>query len=140
MSWGNPLGKILASSRGAWLWLCWILIWGAVPAKAQATGEFLVHPNHERGLSANTAYEVGLADHLNLFNGNLTFTLPIGQRYPVSEGFSWGLTLASNSQIWDWEQEATFCDHDGNGPGSQKKVPGTSPSPAMISTPDWVGL
>ena len=83
--------------------------------EAQSNPSFQVHPNHERGLSADTAYEVGFLDNINLFNGNLVLTLPIGQRFPVNGGFSWGLTLAYNSQLWDWDQIVTTCDLNGDG-------------------------
>ncbi len=99
----------------SWLVLAWCS--AQAQGQGQATGQFLVHPNHQRGLTAQTAYEVNFLDNVNLFNGNLTLTLPMGQSYPVSESFSWGLTLAYNSQLWDWESMATFCDRDGDGPG-----------------------
>ncbi|MCB1034392.1 MAG: RHS repeat protein, partial [Acidobacteria bacterium] len=81
-----------------------------------ATGQYLVHPNHQRGFSAETAYEVGGFDNVNLFNGNLTLSLPIGQGLQVAEGFSWSLSLAYSNQLWDWEYMNTFCDPDGSGP------------------------
>ncbi|HMB52217.1 MAG TPA: hypothetical protein VKU40_02800, partial [Thermoanaerobaculia bacterium] len=43
-------------------------------------------------------------DRLNLFNGNLTLALPIGDGYPVSSHFSYELVLAYNSLAWDFEE------------------------------------
>ena len=65
------------------------------------------HPNLERGFSADTAYQIGEIDHVNLFNGGLTLTIPIGSSYPVGGALSYGLTLVYSSKLWDWE---TLCD------------------------------
>ena len=62
-------------------------------------------PSRERGFSADTAYSfVGDLDQVNLFNGNLTITLPIGQQYPVTPGFGHGLTAVYNSNVWQIEK------------------------------------
>ncbi|MCB1037706.1 MAG: hypothetical protein KDD47_27990, partial [Acidobacteria bacterium] len=57
----------------------------------------------ERGFKAEQAYEFGEIDHVNLFNGNLTLTVPIGQTYPIGPELSFGLTLVYNSNLWDYE-------------------------------------
>jgi len=40
-------------------------------------------PSQQRGLLADTAYQSGDLDTVNLFNGNLSVALPLGQPYPV---------------------------------------------------------
>ncbi|MGC8917442.1 MAG: RHS repeat domain-containing protein, partial [Thermoanaerobaculum sp.] len=40
---------------------------------------------------------------MDLYNGHVTLTIPIGPKYPVSERFSYGLTLTYNSNIWAYE-------------------------------------
>ena len=44
-------------------------------------------------------------DTVNLFNGNLTIAIPIGQRYTVNGGLSYGLTLTYNSHLWDFTRK-----------------------------------
>lgn len=62
------------------------------------------HPNVARGFSRDKAFQVGDVDHVNLFNGNLVLTLPLGQSFPVGGGLSFGLTLTYNSNAWDFEE------------------------------------
>ena len=66
-----------------------------VPARAQQ------HPNVAQGFGASGSFAAGDVDSVNLFNGNLVITLPLGQRYPVNAGLSYGLTLIYNSQVWE---------------------------------------
>ncbi|HEV2915335.1 MAG TPA: RHS repeat-associated core domain-containing protein [Pyrinomonadaceae bacterium] len=58
------------------------------------------HKNQERGFSANSAYASQEIDHINLFNGNLVLTIPIGSRYPVGGQLSYSMTLFYNSNSW----------------------------------------
>lgn len=62
-------------------------------------------PAQQRGLSADTAYSLGDIDSVNLFNGNLSLTLPLGQSYPVGPAFSLGFSLGYNSKVWDYEEK-----------------------------------
>src|SRR5215218_4554735 len=62
-------------------------------------------PSQERGFQAEKAFHVGDFDTVNLFNGNLVLTIPIGGSYPVSGGLAYGLTLAYNSNVWDFQQD-----------------------------------
>ncbi len=62
-------------------------------------------PSRTRGLSADSVYQVGDLDNVNLFNGNLSLTIPIGQTYPVSPRLSYRLTLVYNSNVWDFDDE-----------------------------------
>ncbi len=68
----------------------------AVPAGADQ------HPNLDRGFAADKVYDLSGVDSIDLFNGRLTLSIPIGQRYPVSSGLSYGLTLVMNSNLWDY--------------------------------------
>lgn len=58
--------------------------------------------NLQRGFAADKAYAFGEIDSVNLFNGNLVLTIPIGGGYPVGGGLSYGLKLVYNSNIWDF--------------------------------------
>jgi RHS repeat-associated protein len=59
--------------------------------------------NVERGFAAEKVYAFGEVDSVNLFNGNLVLTIPIGGGYPVNGGLGYGLKLIYNSNIWDFQ-------------------------------------
>src|SRR3954453_16889869 len=56
-----------------------------------------VHPNTAGGFPVDQSFHVGDIDNVNLFNGALTVTIPIGPSYPVNGGFSYSLKLVANS-------------------------------------------
>jgi hypothetical protein len=62
------------------------------------------HPNLERGFAAEKAFQIGDVDHVNLFNGNLLITLPVGGTYPVGGTLSYGLRLVFNSNPWNFQE------------------------------------
>jgi YD repeat-containing protein len=67
------------------------------------------HPNNARGFDIGKPYQMNGIDNVNLFNGSLTVTIPIGQRYHVNGGLGYGLTLIYNSNLWDTvENDTTF--------------------------------
>ncbi len=57
-------------------------------------------PIEERGFSAESVYQMGEIDSVNLYNGNLTLSIPLGPTYPVNN-LSYGLHLTYNSNAWD---------------------------------------
>jgi len=69
----------------------------ASPALAQED------PNLARGFSPGELYDYSGVDTVNLFNGNLVLSIPVGLRYPLGGGFSYGLVLSYNSTVWDFE-------------------------------------
>ena len=64
-----------------------------------------VHPNTEGGVAVDKAFQVGEIDNVNLFNGSLTLTVPLGQRYPVGGSLSYGLTLLYNANPWNFQDD-----------------------------------
>lgn len=72
-----------------------LLLSGALAAQQPAASE--------RGFNPEKVYQTGDVDNVNLLNGNLVLTIPIGATYPVSGGLSYGLTLTYNSNLWDYE-------------------------------------
>lgn len=60
-----------------------------------------VDPNVERGFSSVGVYDGGGIDHVNLQNGNLALTIPLGGPFPVDGALSYGLTLTYNAKVWD---------------------------------------
>ncbi len=71
----------------------------AAPSPAQ------VHPTAQKGFAADKAFQIGDVDHVNLFNGNLVLTIPVGQEYSTEGGFSYRLALHYNSKVWDYEED-----------------------------------
>ena len=63
------------------------------------------HPNHAQGFEPQKVFEIGDVEAVNLFNGNLNLSLPLGPRYPVSEALSYGLTLSYSGNVWEWEED-----------------------------------
>jgi len=61
------------------------------------------HPNLERGFAAEKVYSFGELDSVNMLNLNLNLSIPLGQSYPVSSGFSYSMALAYNTKLWDYE-------------------------------------
>ncbi len=62
-----------------------------------------VHPNTAPGFPVDQSFHVGDIDSVNLFNGALTLTIPIGGSYPVNGGFSYSLKLTYNSSPWQFK-------------------------------------
>lgn len=71
--------------------------------------------DQKKGFNADNVYLLHDIDTINAFNGNLTITIPIGARYPIAEGFNYGLTLHSNANLWEseivWDQDGDFSPH-----------------------------
>lgn len=60
------------------------------------------HPNHEKGFQAEKVFQFGSLDSVNIFNGNVMVTMPIGQRYTVNAGLSYAFNLNYNGKLWDY--------------------------------------
>jgi RHS repeat-associated protein len=69
--------------------------------------------NFERGFVPEKLYHFNDVDHVNMFNGNLVLTIPIGTSYPLGGGSSYSLTLTYNSSVWE------FLEVTPNLPGNQ---------------------
>lgn len=61
------------------------------------------HPNIARGLGSGASQESSGLDHINTYNGSLTVTIPIGQKFQVGGAFQYGLTLVYTGKIWKFE-------------------------------------
>lgn len=74
-------------------------------------------PQHERGFDPQKAFAFSDVDHVNLFNGGLTLTIPIGLSYPLDGGLSYALTLTYSSNVWEYdtlcEQGQQYCHYWG---------------------------
>lgn len=56
-------------------------------------------PNLHRGFAPDKAFAVGDIDSVNLFNGNLTLSVPVGGTYSDDGGLTYGLLLTYNSNV-----------------------------------------
>ena len=81
-------------------------------------------PNTARGFVAERAYQIGDVDHINLFNGNLIVTIPIGPTYPVGGSFSYALHAVYNGNPFNYR----YGDTTGN------------PTDALPSRVSYAGL
>ncbi|HYI08173.1 MAG TPA: hypothetical protein VEK57_03795 [Thermoanaerobaculia bacterium] len=85
-------------------------------AAAAAVAEQSV--DQRKGFNAENVYFSHDIDTVNAFNGNLTISIPIGPRYPIAEGLSYGLVLHSNANLWEnevvWDQDGDFSPHSGS--------------------------
>ncbi|MEL7059566.1 MAG: RHS repeat-associated core domain-containing protein [Acidobacteriota bacterium] len=86
--------------------LIFLVIACAVGTQAVAVQQL---PHNERGFQSAGKYDFQDIDQVNLHNGNLSVTLPIGQRYSAGGDHSYGLTLVYNSKLWDWSLENANC-------------------------------
>lgn len=57
----------------------------------------------ERGFKPDGTYDFSSLDTINLFNGNLSLSLPLGEAFPQGGGSTFGLQLAYTSNIWDFD-------------------------------------
>ena len=75
----------------------------AVVCFVLATAVSAQHPNVEHGYVPEKVYQFGDLDTVNMFNGNMTLQIPIGQEYVVGDGLSYQLVLSYNSKVWDYQ-------------------------------------
>jgi RHS repeat-associated protein len=61
-----------------------------------------MHPANQRGVDPAKVYDFGGIDNVDLLSGNVSVSLPIGERYPVGGGLDYGLQLTYNSKVWDY--------------------------------------
>ena len=62
-------------------------------------GLSLVHPNLARGVGNDKTLEKYQWDSVNLFNGNLNISIPLGAGYPITGEFGYQFTLNYNSNV-----------------------------------------
>lgn len=66
----------------------------------------------ELGFKPGKVYSFGSLDNVNLFNGNMIYTIPLGLQYPVDGKLTYGLTLVYNSKAWDYFYVEAFSRAD----------------------------
>lgn len=90
--------------------LAWLFMLSAAwsPAEAQAATQ---HPALAQGTGEESTFRLSGLDSVNLFNGNLTLSVPLGSTYAVGGNLSYGLNLIYNSSAgWELEEpENAFC-------------------------------
>src|SRR2546425_7116408 len=59
--------------------------------------------NERIGFSSTHVFDEGyLGDNIDLLNGNLSFTVPIGPKYQVNSRLDYQLQLVYNSKVWEY--------------------------------------
>ncbi|MCB1036482.1 MAG: hypothetical protein KDD47_21830, partial [Acidobacteria bacterium] len=104
-------------------------------------------PSQEPGYSSNAVFELGDLDDVNLFNGNLILSLPLGQSYGAGGGLSYAFTLRYNwNQAWEPRNAPHICVREFHGndvdvpidiydPGATSLAPGWSLSFGSLEGP-----
>jgi hypothetical protein len=59
-------------------------------------------PDTSRGLLPGVGYSISDIENVNLATGTLNLNIPLAKLPPGPGGFSWGLSLAYNSSIFDF--------------------------------------
>ena len=72
----------------------WIVLALAVTAQKPAS--------HELGFKPDRLYQFGELDSVNVFNGNMTINIPVGQRYTLGGSLGYEFRLVYNSKMWDY--------------------------------------
>src|SRR6266849_7532302 len=58
--------------------------------------------NETVGFQSNHAFDSGhFGENIDILNGNLSLTVPIGSSYQVNQNFGYQLSLSYNSKVWD---------------------------------------
>lgn len=122
----KSISKKLLNTKAAFL-LSIFFVNGALAPGCHAQD----HPNHQRGFRADKVYQLGNVDSINVFNGNLVLTLPIGGSYPVGGGLAFSLALTYNTQLWDFDYR---CDQ--GDPGS-RCYSSSEPHPGFNAGAGW---
>lgn len=78
-------------------WLAVLLLIVAAPVSAQK------EPTNELGFQPGKLYDFSEVDSVNLFNGNLMLSVPIGPRKQVSPALSYQIQVFYNGKVWDFE-------------------------------------
>jgi RHS repeat-associated protein len=104
------------------------------------------HPRLANGLQSDSPYTIGEFDAVNVYNGAVTFTIPLGPRYSSDGQLSYQLKLFYNHNIWsDFRMVGTTPQFDPtNNAGAGWRLsfgeldPCTgSPAPPYCSLPQW---
>lgn len=61
-------------------------------------------PNLSRGQPLESSFGYDGIDNINLLNGNVSITIPVGSSFPVGGTFAYGLNLVYNSKVWDYSE------------------------------------
>jgi hypothetical protein len=60
------------------------------------------HPNQEKGFAADKTYSLGDVDSINMYNGNLSVSLPIGPKYAGNGNLGYQLALSYSGNVLDF--------------------------------------
>jgi len=78
--------------------LVFVLLFGVAPMFGQKPAETSL------GFNAEKVYDFTNVDSVNLYNGNVLLTIPLGLRYQVSPVISYQFVLTYNSMVWDYSE------------------------------------
>jgi hypothetical protein len=84
--------------------LRWLIVLFCAGTSAQASVSPQLHPNLARGAGNHTPFDRTEWDKVNVFNGNLQISIPLGLQYSLTQNFKYRLVLNYNSNIWSYQQ------------------------------------
>ena len=102
----QPFSTDFRSMRSALLVSFIVLV--IAPSVAFSTGG-VGHPNIARGFNQYGSSTYGSIDSVNLFNGGLGLSIPIGQSFTVSEQLSYQIGIQYNSSVWNVAEDEDVC-------------------------------
>lgn len=119
----NHTPSLRSTSVSVWLLtILWLTVFlSSTQVSAQLPDDPSDYPARFRGVSADSVYTVGEVDSINLFNGNLSLSVPIGPEMIVSSHLSYRISANYNSHAWDLEDKDTeghpyICERDDPSP------------------------
>lgn len=92
------------TTRIKYNWLSLILITISILSTSICVSAQHQNPNYGKGLNSES-YLAGDFDNVNLYNRNLTLTIPLGQTYTVGGNLNYRFMLAYNSNAWSYKSE-----------------------------------
>ena len=81
-------------------------------------------PAQERGFQPDRVYSTDGLDTIDIASGSTAVTIPIGPRFSVNGGLSYGLTLVHSSLVWEFKEINVDVDADDETPLCFWKAPG----------------
>ncbi len=128
--------------HGAWRLVLSLLVLvflvSAGQAVAQDSAPFAQWSELQKGNAPDTVHAIENIDSVNLFNGNLSLRIPLGQSYPVNGGLSYGLTLVYNSNPWEVKASSRLECRKNDEPGAQNPFYAKTLDRLSNAGPGWM--
>ncbi len=78
------------------------------------------YASQARGVDAESVFQIGDIENINLYNGNISLSIPLGPAYPLNGGQKYQLSMHYNANPWDPVQAR--CQLEDGGPSVNHDV------------------